>query len=54
MPFKSSSQRKFMYAKKPKLAKEFEEETPKDKKLPKKASGSKKIRSPKRDRNRSY
>jgi len=36
MPFKSQAQRKFMYAKHPKLAKEFEEKTPKGKALPKK------------------
>lgn len=34
MPFKSQAQRKFMYAKHPKLAKEFEAATPKGKKLP--------------------
>ena len=34
MPFKSESQRRFMYAKKPKLAKEFEGKTQKGKKLP--------------------
>ncbi|MDD2493958.1 MAG: hypothetical protein PHE29_02080 [Tissierellia bacterium] len=36
MPFKSQAQRAYMYAKHPKLAKEFESETPKGKKLPKK------------------
>lgn len=36
MPFKSQAQRKLLYAKKPKLAKEFESKTPKGKKLPKK------------------
>jgi len=35
MPFKSEAQRKYMYAKHPKLAKEFEKKTPKGKKLPK-------------------
>ena len=40
MPFKSESQRKFMYANKPKLAKEFESKTPKGKKLPKKVNKS--------------
>lgn len=35
MPFKSQSQRKYMYANKPKLAKEYEKKTPKGKKLPK-------------------
>jgi hypothetical protein len=41
MPFKSQAQRKFMYAKKPKLAKEFESKTPKGKKLPKKVKRKK-------------
>jgi len=36
MPFVSQAQRKYLYAKKPKLAKEFESKTPKSKKLPKK------------------
>lgn len=36
MPFKSKAQRRFMYAKHPKLAKEFEEKTSKGKKLPEK------------------
>lgn len=34
MPFKSDAQRKFLYAKEPKVAKEFESKTPKGKKLP--------------------
>jgi len=34
VPFKSQAQRKFMYAKHPKMAKEFESATPKGKKLP--------------------
>ncbi len=34
MPFTSKAQRRFMYAKHPKLAKEFEAKTPKGKKLP--------------------
>lgn len=34
MPFVSQAQRGFMYAKHPKLAKEFESKTPKGKKLP--------------------
>jgi len=42
MPFKSSSQRKYLYSQKPKLAKEFEKETPKGKKLPKKVKEVKK------------
>ena len=36
MPFKSSSQRAFLYANKPKIAKEFASKTPKGAKLPKK------------------
>lgn len=36
MPFKSHSQRAWMFANKPKMAKKWEKETPKDKKLPKK------------------
>lgn len=36
MPFKSQSQRKFMYAQHPEMAKEWEDKTPKGKKLPKK------------------
>jgi len=38
MPFRSQSQRRYMYVKHPKLAKEFENKTPKGKKLPEKAS----------------
>lgn len=34
MPFVSKNQRKYMYAKHPELAKEFEAATPKGKKLP--------------------
>ena len=36
MPFKSQSQRKFMYAKNPEMAKEWEDKTPKGKALPNK------------------
>jgi len=36
MPFKSEAQRKFLFAKEPKVAKEFASATPKGKKLPKK------------------
>jgi hypothetical protein len=35
-PFKSESQRKFMYANNPEMAKRWEKETPKGKKLPNK------------------
>lgn len=35
MPFKSQSQRRFLYSQHPKIAKEFEAATPKGKKLPK-------------------
>lgn len=41
MPFKSQQQRKFMYAKHPEMAKEWEEKTPKSKKLPKKVKKKK-------------
>ena len=44
MPFKSKSQRRFMYARKPKLAKEFEEETSKKAKLPEKVKKKKRKR----------
>lgn len=44
MPFKSQAQRKLMYAKQPELAKEFEEKTPKGKKLPQKVKNGKKKR----------
>ncbi len=37
MPFKSNAQRKWMYANKPGMAKQWEKKTPKGKKLPKKA-----------------
>lgn len=36
MPFKSKAQRRFMYAKHPKMAEEWEDKTPKGKKLPEK------------------
>lgn len=36
MPFKSESQKKWMFVNKPKMAKEWAEHTPKGKKLPKK------------------
>ncbi len=63
MPLKSQAHRAFLHANKPGLAKEFEAKTKKGK-LPGKAStqkaknsastDTKKIRAPKRDRNRSY
>ena len=34
MPFESQAQRRFMYAKDPKMARRFEKKTPKNKKLP--------------------
>lgn len=34
MPFKSEAQRRFMYARHPKLAREFQSKTPKGAKLP--------------------
>ena len=36
MPMKSKAQRKFLWANKPEIAKEFEPKTPKGKKLPNK------------------
>ena len=36
MPFKSQAQRKWMYAKHPEMAQQWEEHTPKGKPLPKK------------------
>lgn len=43
MPFKSKAQRRFMYARHPKLAKEFESKTPKGKKLPEKIKKKKTV-----------
>jgi hypothetical protein len=40
MPFRSEAQRKWMHANKPKMAKKWEEHTPKGKKLPKKKAGN--------------
>ena len=37
MPFKSEAQRRFLHAKHPKIAKKWEEHTPKGQKLPQKA-----------------
>ncbi len=36
MPFKSKAQKGYLYANNPKVAKEFQKETPKGKKLPEK------------------
>ena len=36
MPMKSQAQKRYLWTKPPKIAKEFEKETPKGKKLPKK------------------
>jgi len=38
MPFKSEKQRKWMYANDPEMAKKWEKDTPKGKKLPQKKS----------------
>lgn len=46
MPFKSKAQRRALYAKDPKLAREFEAETPKGKKLPEKVRKSSGRRKP--------
>lgn len=42
MPFKSQKQRKWMYSNDPEMAKRWEAETPKGKKLPEKVKGPKK------------
>ena len=42
MPFKSQDQRAWMYSNKPEMAKRWEKETPKGKKLPKKVKPPKK------------
>jgi len=44
MPFKSEAQKKWMYANKPEMAKEWQAETPKGKKLPKKLKKKRKIK----------
>ena len=49
MPFESQSQRRFMYAKHPDIAKRWEEETPTGKRLPRKLG--KKRKPVKRSRN---
>ena len=41
MPLKSKSQRAWMHANKPEMAKQWEKETPKGKKLPKKTKKKK-------------
>ena len=41
MPFKSKAQRRFLFAKHPKIAKEFAAKTPKGKKLPEKVKKKK-------------
>lgn len=46
MPFKSSAQRRFLFAKKPEVAKEFAKKTPKGKKLPKKKKRQKDMNIP--------
>lgn len=42
MPFKSEAQKKWMYKNKPEMAKKWQKETPKGKKLPYKVSRKKK------------
>ena len=42
MPMRSQAQRKYLWSTNPKLAKKFEAETPKGKKLPKKVKKPKK------------
>jgi hypothetical protein len=41
MPFKSKAQRSYLYAKKPKVAKKWEKETSKGKKLPRRVAQKK-------------
>jgi len=41
MPMRSQAQRKYLWANNPKVAKKFEKETPKGKKLPKKVKKKK-------------
>ena len=51
MPFKSKKQRAYLYATNPKVAKEFEKKTPKNKKLPNRSTkkrGTKKVQRYKR------
>lgn len=46
IPFKSSAQRAFLYARHPEIAAKFERDTPKGKKLPKHVKGAKKSNKP--------
>lgn len=48
MPFKSKAQRRYLFANKPELAKEFAKETPEDKKLPKRVKSKKSSKTKKR------
>lgn len=48
MPFVSNAQRKFMFAKKPELAKEFAAKTPNMKKLPEHVAKKKGKKNPKK------
>lgn len=50
MPFKSQAQRKWMYANKPEMAKEFESKTPSGKKLPERSSKKSKPKPKKLDK----
>jgi hypothetical protein len=44
MPFKSQQQRKWMYANDPQMARQWQEHTPEDKKLPVKLNKSQKLK----------
>jgi hypothetical protein len=44
MPFKSKAQRKFLFAKKPKIAKKFAEHTPKGTQLPERVTPQKRAK----------
>ena len=47
MPMKSQAQRAYLWANEPKVAREFEDETPKGKKLPKRKKRKKSTKSKK-------
>ena len=52
MPYKSEAQRKYFYSQLPSLADEWERETPKGKKLPKKLATKKRKQNEKKKRKR--
>lgn len=50
MPFKSQAQRRWMYANKPEMARQWESETPKSKSLPERAKKKSKPKPKKLDK----